>query len=1135
MEAPDSCYQPGQSLDGLDDPRTFPNVGFAIATVPNPVSTHLPLLFDRIVESIQQSAQDEAYAYDDSWFPWEPVAKDYAYLQDQQLAEELQKIQREMPGVMVFRQGLDKSKDLPAYESGLIVFLVGEQPTGGIDDDQFDNALAWIARLGGFSSEKPLRILGPTFSGSLPSLRRILEEAYKTGSLKGYAGPVQVSSGTVSSGLGYERFDDWIKKAHAGSWFRTAMENDSLMTDRFCQYLDEQGYPLDRVAFLSEDETAFGSPQSKQGNSTCKAVDLFYPRDIATLRSAYQQQSIFGSAKPETSSGAPSMTLRGDLSEPSGGQHDTVRSYAGQLTPLAQESVLLDIALRLGEKHVQFIILRSTNSLDQIFLTEFLRRSYPEGRVVIDGADLLFNRGAEGRSLRGVMLLSTYPLLIREQDWTPSLVIDRTRSYRTFGEDTSEGVYIAARELFRNPVPPVPIHDYGAPRWATDASDSYSRKLESAKPATWLSVIGRRQFWPLAVLNSNTMTVPKNSRANSLPRVLDELSSDDAEAAPPEPPTIIWMFAIGCALWSGIHWYLCRNGSIVSSTRALAYFAPMPQWQHPALIALGSLLPAMLALVLASTLVPLFLSMGADLRHAVDGIVLAISVLSTLTLSILACRGNYAIAPLDASAPNKPPMNAWKCRAEWTALIFLAVFAAVHIFLVIRLTPANRIPTYWRSVNLLSGVSPFLPQILFIAGGYLWFWSTLRGLAHFGHDRPRLPTEKDLPTLPDGRSWMPMFSLETAGDLVEGAAYPLTRPYLVWMAACFVIGGIISSVALRGPWVRTLGERSFGMLIYVYVTACIAVILADGIEMWRAWIELRKLLVNLDRLPLRRTLCALKGLAWGSIWKLSGNVLEERYRVISRQFESLTHLANTVREWRPCCHTEAGNRSEVLSGVATCEEKRRDFVNWYVSLPNQVHNLTALRDLQESLASTAGLVMRHVLMPAWQKEKESLILDRFHSEGKGIDGEEIEKTDLAKKLPPHVQVAEEFFVLPYLAFIQNVLGRLRTLGLGALCLFVCATFAVSSYPFEPLNVLSGIFLTVFVLVGGLTILVYAQMSRDATLSYVTNTRPGELGTEFWIRLVTFGVGPLIGLLTTLFPSITDFVFSWLQPSVQALK
>jgi hypothetical protein len=194
-----------------------------------------------------------------------------------------------------------------------------------------------------------------------------------------------------------------------------------------------------------------------------------------------------------------------------------------------------------------------------------------------------------------------------------------------------------------------------------------------------------------------------------------------------------------------------------------------------------------------------------------------------------------------------------------------------------------------------------------------------------------------------------------------------------------------------------------------------------------------------------------------------------------------------------------------------------------------------LRDFQEELASTAGLVMKNVLLPAWQKEKHSLIFNASRDEVKVGGQGDAEVAIPTGKLPPHVRAAEEFFVLPYLAFVQNIFGRIQTIVLGSLWLFVCTTLAVSSYPFAPLNVLGGLFLTVFLLVGGLTVLVYSQMSRDATLSHITNTRPGELGWDFWMRLVGFGVGPLIGLLTTLFPSITDFVFSWLQPSVQALK
>jgi hypothetical protein len=49
--------------------------------------------------------------------------------------------------------------------------------------------------------------------------------------------------------------------------------------------------------------------------------------------------------------------------------------------------------------------------------------------------------------------------------------------------------------------------------------------------------------------------------------------------------------------------------------------------------------------------------------------------------------------------------------------------------------------------------------------------------------------------------------------------------------------------------------------------------------------------------------------------------------------------------------------------------------------------------------------------------------------------------------------------------------------------------------------------------------IYAGMHRDATLSYITGTHPGELGLEFWRQLITFRVGPLLGLLTTLFPRL----------------
>jgi hypothetical protein len=102
-------------------------------------------------------------------------------------------------------------------------------------------------------------------------------------------------------------------------------------------------------------------------------------------------------------------------------------------------------------------------------------------------------------------------------------------------------------------------------------------------------------------------------------------------------------------------------------------------------------------------------------------------------------------------------------------------------------------------------------------------------------------------------------------------------------------------------------------------------------------------------------------------------------------------------------------------------------------------------------------------------------------------------------------------------------------------LFVAATAATSTYPFDPRQALSLILIVLFTITGVVIFKVYAEMHRDATLSHVTNTKPGELGTEFWFKILGVGIAPLLGLMTRVFPGFTDFVFAWLQPGVSTLK
>jgi hypothetical protein len=335
--------------------------------------------------------------------------------------------------------------------------------------------------------------------------------------------------------------------------------------------------------------------------------------------------------------------LRGDLGDAATSKHDTVRTYAGELTPLTQEATLFSIVNVLKAEQVQYIVIRSTNSLDQLFLSEFLRRSYSSGRVVLDGADLLFRRGVEGEVLRGVMVLSTYPLLSwtqnrirpmqrRNDGYEVSAVTSTQQSYRTFDEDLGEGTYIAARALF----PQIDdntlgVSDYGPPEWAL-ANDAASE--DDRKPATWLSVVGHQQFWPIAVLNGHTLSkegrfdTPVESKlhllnpasAPSAPHVASNASAQAAPAQAAEPksqelkangvgdvdkghnfPPDTAVLMIFCCALALAHCYLCWTGCMIGSPHMRAYFAPIPQAEQPVLIFIGSLLLGALGMTFAGT------------------------------------------------------------------------------------------------------------------------------------------------------------------------------------------------------------------------------------------------------------------------------------------------------------------------------------------------------------------------------------------------------------------------------------------------------------------------------------------------------------------------------------------------------
>ena len=483
LVAPDQCYAPGD-VPGTQPEltQTTSRLKFVIALLPDPVHTHQPVLFDQFVVAIQEGAQDEKYDFDSSWLPWDDdESTPYALLADQKAADMEKDLKESQPGIILFRKSVDCSSGCendsgaPAkksnegalsksYREGLVVFVVGEEATQGIHAEQFKNALAWIAAL----EAKPaaniprLAILGPTFSGSFPSVAQVLSEA-EIGKKLDWTTmqegqPLAIYSGSVSGADAAQSFHDAMGSQIT---FHSFVQSDDEILRRFCNYIKKEQPDFDaaRVAIISEDETAYGrndlargsagmipkSDKSNKGKCPDDALTLHYPRDISALRGAYQTKSLFAVGTSPQSTDSQKRSLPTDLADPTGKVQDSIRSFGGNQTPLNQEAFLLEMVAALRELNARYILLRSSSTLDQLFLTDFLRRGYPDGRIVIFGSDLMSIRERGSNGLSGTMTLSTYPLFPLERDWTEHQSLPAAD--RVFSSDTSEGTYVAFRLL----------------------------------------------------------------------------------------------------------------------------------------------------------------------------------------------------------------------------------------------------------------------------------------------------------------------------------------------------------------------------------------------------------------------------------------------------------------------------------------------------------------------------------------------------------------------------------------------------------------------------------------------------------------------------------------------------------------
>jgi hypothetical protein len=1178
------------------------NIRFIVATLPDPLHTHLNLQFDRTIEAIQQAAQDEGFTYDSSWLPWKQSAVEYAAREDERQEEEDTLGRENCPGLILFRKSTQLPRVQPPpekpdeelykgpYDKGLFLFLVAEKPTTGINRIQWDNALTWIDKNGDSNSrEQGLRILGPTFSGSVPSVVRAVIDSSKQYP-KTFPNVI-LYTGTIRGCSAYARLEEELSKPGLLP-VRTAdfQENDAIQIDRYFKYLTDRGHALSEVAILSEDQTAYGglpdhpSDDRSQPQPTCdpgyeannRPLHLYYPRDISALRSAYEEQSIFAASD---NSNAAHLVLQPQAARSTHHDTDTVATFSGVNSALAQEAQMYGLVDSLGTHGIRFVILRSTNSLDQLFLTRFLHRAYADALVVTLGTDMLFGREIDSTEFRGVVALTSFPLLPRGQDWSAVVENSKRHAHRVFGSNSMEGSYLAARFLITDPSPapcqpqfgsadpPMKyvhpfkpnIQDYAPPFWAFEKSHSANALM----PSTWLAVVGREGYWPLAVLKEPYKNPPPALISNlaivqaPAPGGSTELSNNR-----PLSLSVAWKLVCELAVLAMLaHSFACGFGWKYQNLSALIQFRPAPGKRQFILITFGwgVLVTALVLMFRCAACINRFLDGKDSIWIWALAIFASLGCLATAFDIHRRFFGDSKLTPASSGRqtanPAQPTGSETLEESEraardsarllrhtrppifWIAFPFLLLaLAAWASWSMFSNSDPNVVPTAYRAVHLTSGLSPMVSLLVMLAGLYWWFWFTLSGLALLGQGRPLLPRLRR--------------SFARIGDEmacnIEGFAMPFPGPvgekriFYVFPLLFLVMEYWVlhrSSADGLDLMLHSLENAAFDRTLQLIFAIAFCLLIVESAQLLSTWLALKRLLLALNRTPLRRTFRALQGLSMHSLWSASGTSSRSRYMIFSHQLEALGHLRNVVQSL-----DALGQGSKKIS--AYLDRARDEAIKYLESLSETkslqcaenpvpgadlaMINSRKSRRIRKEFRLCTEQVFQELIWPQWRDEKKSLDLAEEGDKPGAGHALALSDNEVTRR-------AEEFVCLTYIGYLQNLLGRMRTMALSVLGLFAAIAFSLAFYPYTPRPAIVLCLLALLLIVGSVVGLVYAGLSRDETVSHITNTEPGALGWDFWTRIAGFIGLPLMGLVAAQFPGITDFLISWIQPGLNAAK
>lgn len=1156
------------------------SIQFLVATVPEP-----RLGFDTTVESLTRALEATGFLLDRYLLPWTVVT-------DKRSADSACPV--DQPGIALFQRSVEG----PSGQSRrglLLLYLVGESPVAGIHKSAFLRAVDDMQRLramlpdGKCESCGEVRIVGPAFSGAVVSLEQLLSH-YRTLSFRLLSG--RATNGAIRAQI--RKFDGGGRSVR---YEATVIPDEALQTEFFCFLTETLGADEHDVALITESSTGYGqaviAAQADPSHATPLAHDrvlparplhksdhcqrphrprltLPVPLHIARLHNT-ELRSSSPSPRSEVGSLTDLLTAQTSRALPTMLDDSPRTDIMPTLSPRtvsAAERSLAHILTTIYAEKIRYVGIIATDVQDKLFLARQIRAYSPDVVLFTFESDILFTHPDARPYLKGMLVVSPYPLFTRNQQW--SYPFRGLRQRIQFASDGDQGVYNATVALLGHPEQ---LIEY------SQAAPGVDKPL--SRPAIWISAVGNDTLFPLAFIkdydadgyvHENTSVQKaqfeyryspyqqgslsllmlllgvigvwfvvgyfwhyyhpepeppllfsplKIFRRSNIARSLldDELAERESAR---QPMFVLCLFAPAwiayCAITTA-HFMQLRDGNLDEFLDEKRLSLWIRLWYHSGHIGVYQNLSwKVLCIALFGVLVQLLFSLtilDAALQYVLPKwrAVLQQRLVKLVSgLRPLLRRVGLSVVVL--------------LSLGLVTLTFFLFVAFVNYLQV----DFNHLLFLRRSAQPAFGLSPMMPMMLLGCGVQLYGYCELSRIRLL----EKLATVylDLLEELEDDRGLRTKIS--------QIAAY-LGSPS-VWQILAGGLLSLLQAVTMLSELV-SLEVAPMHLVFRFLIALQVTMIGFVFYRFLRLWSVFREFLQTLGHHPLAP---ALERLPHKFIRSLGALFLEDLPELTRRE--------------------AAQEHFRLLINHMTQLDLDRDLVP--LSQDDDVEEikllLVRLRELQPALEKETTLRLaplpQHVADAQVVRASRLLtqILKRFWRArpipGSLLTGKPGEPQLLVRPGPDQntaeayhrlvpdslhlwLRLAEDFLAIQVVSYINRLFPHLRNGLLNVTIGFVLLLLALIVYPFQPQRYMVLLSTVLLVVTGPTTMYVLAQMNRDEVLSRIAKSQPGKLTWDraFISQVVIYGVLPLLSLIATQFPEVRGAAFSWIETALRTLK